>query len=75
MAALLSELEVLYQALATPYGVVVECNNFNLAQQRLYKARREAGDPELARLQIRRSPYRPDAELWLVRGPAPEELL
>lgn len=69
--AKLGELEFLYQAMATPYGVVLEVSDFKLAQQRLYKARRESGDPELGCLQIRRSPYQPDNELWLVKGPPP----
>jgi hypothetical protein len=66
--ALLSEMDILYQAKSSPLGVVVWVSDFVKAQQRLYRARRESGDPELACLQIRRSPYDPDNELWLVRG-------
>jgi hypothetical protein len=65
---MLSEIDVLYQALGSPLGLVIRVSNFALAQQRLYKARRDASDPDLACLQLRRSPLVPDSELWIVKG-------
>lgn len=65
-----SELELLYQALASPIGIVVRTSNFSLCQQRFYRARREAGDPALDCLQLRRSPFAPEGEIWIVKGGA-----
>ena len=65
----LGDLEILYAALASPIGVVVATSDFKIAQQRLYKARRDSGDPELSVLQFRSSPHHPD-EIWVVKGPA-----
>lgn len=62
-----SELELLYRALASPIGIVIAVSDFALAQQRLYKARRESGDPDLDKLQLNRSPFNTD-ELWIVKG-------
>ncbi len=64
----IDDLEILYQALHSPLGLVVRGPNFNTTQQRLYKARRESGDPELDRLQFRRSPFEPEHEVWVVKG-------
>ena len=61
-------LEILYEALAASIGVAVEVSDFERCQQQLYVARRESGDPELQRLQFRRSPYRPEQELWITKG-------
>lgn len=68
------ELELLYQALHTSggLGIVVTTDNFPLASQRLYQARKKSGDPELDCLQFRRSPYHPDSEIWIVKGQAPK---
>lgn len=65
----MDELALLYQALSSDLGIVVESDNVALAKQRLYKARADAGDPTLACLQLRTSPVRPDAEIWIVKGP------
>lgn len=64
---MLDLLEILYTALQSPIGVVIRVSDFQLAQQRLYKARRDAMDPELACLQFRRSPFDP-LEIWIVKG-------
>lgn len=61
-------LELLYQALHSPLGLVLSVSSFAVVQQRLYTARRSAGDPDLDRLQFRHSPYSPETELWLVKG-------
>lgn len=60
-------LELLYQALGTPLGIVIKVSDSSLASQRLYKARANSGDSDLDQLQIRKSPYSAD-ELWIVRS-------
>jgi hypothetical protein len=57
-----------YQALASQHGVVLGVSDAHLIKQALYRARVQASDPDLARVQIRTSPDRPDSELWLVKG-------
>lgn len=64
-------LEYLYQALASPIGIVLHVSDFNLARQRLYQARASAADPALAGLQFRASRVDPQ-ELWIVKGQVPE---
>jgi len=64
-------LMLLYQALASPAGVVLAVTDFQACQQKLYQARKRSGDPDLAGLQFRRSPTSPDSELWIVKGAAP----
>lgn len=66
-------LELCYQALASPIGIVVSVSDFGSAQQRLYSARKRSGDPDLACLQFRRSPTNPESEIWIVKGTAPKE--
>ena len=58
------DLALLYQAQATPIGIVIHCPNPDTARQRLYRARKE--DPALANLQFRLVTDRPE-ELWIVR--------
>ncbi len=64
-----TELEILYQAMGTPLGVAYQVSDFTNAQSRLYKARADSGDPELSRLQIRRSLAGEDNVVWIVKGP------
>lgn len=61
-------MEILYAAIASPIGVVVSVSDFQLCQARLYKARKQSGDPSLDCLQLRRSPINPETELWIVKG-------
>lgn len=61
-------LELLYQAYHSPLGIVVACNDAKLVQQKLYKARTEAKDPDLMQLQVRISPFLPEEELWIVNA-------
>jgi len=60
-------LEFWYQALATPFGIVIAVSDVEAAKQRLYQARAKSGDPALSAIQIRVSPVSPSEELWLVR--------
>lgn len=47
---------LLYEALAQPIGLLIETSDRQVFTQRLYKARRDAGDPALNQLQFRASP-------------------
>ena len=58
-------IELWYEALASDYGIVVETNDRRLCRERLYHARRTAGDPDLDQISII-VPSIPN-ELWLVR--------
>ena len=64
----MDEIELLYQALNSPLGIVVAVSNFEKVKMRLYSKRRETGDPDLDILQFRRSPYSPESEMWIVKG-------
>ena len=44
---------LLFQALAEPFGLLCKANDPERARQALYRARREALDPELDGLQVR----------------------
>ena len=61
-------LEYFYQALSTPIGIVLQCpeGSRDYWRNRLYNARREAGDEALNAIQVRFSPIT-ETELWLVR--------
>lgn len=50
-------LQILYQALNEPIGLVLRTNDVHRARQRLYNARASAGDLVLARLQFRLAPW------------------
>lgn len=68
----MKELEILYQALHSEYGIEVEIlGNYQSSLQRLYTARRS--DPDLECIQISRSPASL-THLWLVKidKPAPQ---
>jgi hypothetical protein len=58
--------DLLYQAQASGLGIVCEVEDFVKATQALYSARRKLCDPLLENLQFRRSPLRPDNEVWIV---------
>ena len=58
----------LYQALETKWGIVLTTDNPNVLRARLYRARANLQDPDLARLQIRPSPHAPESEIWIIKG-------
>lgn len=60
-------LEFWYEALNSPFGIVVAVSDIEAGKQRLYQARAKSGDPALSAIQIRVSPVSPLEELWLVR--------
>lgn len=67
MAELGLELNLLYVALNSPRGILVPVSDFQLAQARLYRARKESGDPALDSLSLRRSPRGAMDEVWIVK--------
>lgn len=60
-------LEYLYEALASEAGKVIVTSDVEKLRQNLYKARREALDPELDQLALIPSPTNPTGELWIVK--------
>lgn len=72
MAPKANLLSLLYQALASQVGIECEVSDFALGRQQLYSARRQAGDPSLACLQLRQHPRNANL-LWIVKGPSPNE--
>lgn len=69
----IKELELLYEAYHSEYGIEVELlGNFQISLQRLYAARRT--DMDLDILQISRSPTSP-THIWIVKTdrPAPQQ--
>lgn len=65
-------MEYLYRALASKYGIEVETDNLPLLRARLYKARADAMDPDLIRLQFRPDPGNLDTRLWIIKGAEPD---
>lgn len=57
--------ELLYQALASPFGIVVQASPLERVRQVFYRARKE--DPEFERIAILQSPLSPTDQLWLVK--------
>lgn len=57
---------ILYQALGEPIGLLLDCSDWARARQALYRARAEAGDPQLAQLQFRASPGIPGGNLIII---------
>lgn len=70
MSGLSQELELLYQAMGAQLGIAVQTTDFLNGRARLYSARAQSGDPELARLQIRRGLAGEGEDvIWIVKGP------
>lgn len=59
--------EVLYEALASPLGIVLLVDDVERARQTLYRLRREAADPDLQQLALAPSPEAPTTELWIIK--------
>jgi len=59
-------IELLYQALASAYGIVVWSDNPDKLRQRLYVTRRDIGDPDMDCLSFLASPTNPE-HLWIVK--------
>lgn len=58
--------QLIWQAHASPFGLLIQTSNFQTMQQRLYKARARLADPSLNDLQFRPSPF-PDGNLIITR--------
>lgn len=62
-------LTLLYQALGSDIGIIVETNNREKLKQRLYAARAAASDTTLAKLTLITSPTN-TKHLWIVKKEA-----
>jgi hypothetical protein len=60
-----SLLEYWYAALSSPCGIEVVCNDAEGLKARLYTARKEARDPDLAVIKLGVSPFDPN-KVWLM---------
>ncbi len=60
-------LNLWYEALGTPFGIVILTNNPERCRQRLYKLRDAAGDPVLSTISVVTSPTVPESHVWLVK--------
>lgn len=62
----ISHLELWYRALAATHGIIVVTSDRDALRQRLYAARRAAGDPDLDALSLVLSPT-DDSQLWIIK--------
>jgi len=62
----LNLLDLLYQALNSPRGLIVTTTNVDALRQKLYRVRKE--DPDLACLSLTTSRTSPESELWIVKN-------
>lgn len=53
------------EALRFERGIAVPCSDPSALRMKLYKERKESGEPELDILEFRISPLSPDNELWI----------
>ena len=60
------ELEILYQALKSPYGLRVFAPDPERAKRDFLIAKKKANDKELELLQIKSSPTAPLSEVWIL---------
>lgn len=70
-----TDLDLLYSAIDSPIGVLVETNNVERLQARLYKVRRDhvESDPRLANISLKPSPISPTTQLWIINKNAPTD--
>ena len=62
-----SFLNLWYAALASPYGIEVECTpDFETVRSKLYTVRAEVKDDDLKKIAVCQSPFDP-GRLWLVK--------
>jgi hypothetical protein len=64
-------LPLLYQAMATPFGIEFPTSDVTRLRARLYAARSASKDPSLSCLQFRDTPNN-DA-VWIVKGQSKDE--
>lgn len=65
-------LAYLFQAMASPFGIVILTTNQELLRQRLYQERKKLNDPLYECLQFRISPSS-EGEIWIIKGNSREE--
>lgn len=58
-------IDLLYRALNSEFGIVVNTSNPELLRQKLYAERKK--DPELSRISFTISRTHPESQLWLVK--------
>lgn len=58
---------ILYAALSSPIGLLLQTSDFARARQRLYQARQATKDSDLAQLQFRASPGIEGGDLIIVK--------
>lgn len=61
-------LNLLYEALGSQFGVVVQCSDTEKVRQKLYSLRKESGDADLEILSMVQSPTNPQ-QLWILKRP------
>lgn len=59
-------IDLWYAALASPAGIIVQCDDPEATKQKLYRLRAGANDPDLNHISIVQSPTSP-SDLWLVK--------
>ena len=70
-------LNLMYQAAASPLGIIVVVSDVHEAKAWLSQVRNTNGDSALRALSFIPSPYSPRTELWIVRrreAPPPQEV-
>lgn len=65
----MNELEILYKAVHSKFGVRVGCSQPELLMQRLYALRKKEG---LEQIVIKKSPVNPEGELYLLNRSLPD---
>lgn len=63
-------IELLYAALASPLGIIVETNNVTRLRNKLYEIKRE--DSMFEAISLSPSPTNPGAELWILNKGQPQ---
>lgn len=66
-------IELLFQASATRYGIVVTTSDAHALRARLYIERRKANNPRLETLVLSPSRVNPETELWIINTAPSEE--
>lgn len=61
--------ELLYDALASEYGIAVTCKSADRLRAKLYPLRKT--DPDLLILSFVLSPDNPETELWIIKKARP----
>lgn len=60
-------LDLLYRAVNSPHGIIVETSNLPVLRQKLYALKKEY--PDLANLILKPHPIESDSKLYIIRKP------